>query len=87
MDQGRLGGSESDAAKLSSVPGERGAARPERDRLQSGNLWQRLAVPTRIDTWSLTTLPAAADEAGSSLFHRWSALTPTEGGASLSLCF
>ena len=56
MDPGRQASGQDDAAQLPPVSGERGPPVAEHHRLQPGNLWRRLAVPTRIDTWSLTSL-------------------------------
>jgi hypothetical protein len=43
-------------AVLIPFPGKRGPAAAERARLQLGNPWRRLVLPTRIDRWSLTGL-------------------------------
>ena len=56
-----------DAAELSSVSGERSAAVAEHHRLQPGELWRRLAVPTRIDAWSLTSLQQRLMKPGEAL--------------------
>jgi hypothetical protein len=57
MDQGRQAGGALDAAVVPPLPGERGSVAAERARVQLlGNLWRRLVLPTRIDTWSLTSL-------------------------------
>ena len=58
--------------ELSSLPLKKGAAVVERDRLQSRNLWRRLALPKRIETWSLTSLQRLIVKAGGRLVkHAW----------------
>ena len=56
MDQGRQAGGALDAAVVSSVPGERGSVTAECAGVHLGNLWRRLVLPRRIDSWSLTSL-------------------------------
>ena len=41
---------------MSSVPSERGPVTPGVLAYNLGNLWRRLVLPARIDTWSLTSL-------------------------------
>jgi hypothetical protein len=45
-----------DEAELSSFPLQPSAARPEPAGLQLGQLWRRLALPKRIENWSLMSL-------------------------------
>jgi hypothetical protein len=49
-----------DAAFLPPLPRQRGAAIAESDAYNLGNLWRRLALPTRVATWSLTSLQQLA---------------------------
>jgi len=56
MDQRRKAGGEADVTELSSIPGKRGAAVADPDRLQPG---EPAAVPgaaKKIENWSLTSL-------------------------------
>jgi hypothetical protein len=56
MDQRRQAGSEDDAALLPSVPLEPSPAGIELLAYNLGNLWRRLALPKKIENWSLTSL-------------------------------
>jgi hypothetical protein len=56
MDQGGKASGALDATVVSSVPGERGPVTAERAGVQPGNLWRRLVLPKRVDSWSLTSL-------------------------------
>ena len=56
VDQGGQAGSEDDAAVLPPLPVESGAALVSVIAYNLGNLWRRLALPQRIDNWSLTSL-------------------------------
>ena len=67
MDQGRQAGRTLDAALVSPIPGERGPVAVERARLQLGNLWRRLVLPTRIERWSLTSLQQRLVKTGTRL--------------------
>ena len=67
MDQGGEAGREDDASELPPAPAQPGAAVAQRDRVQpreSREAGRRLALPRRIDGWSLTswTLQLEADE-------------------------
>jgi len=56
MDQGGEAGGEHDSFFLSPFPRQRGAAGTEPTGLQSGQFLRRLALPRRIENWSLTSL-------------------------------
>ena len=56
MDQGRQTGRALDAIVVSPVPRERGRLQLSVLAYNLGNLWRRLVLPRRIDSWSLTSL-------------------------------
>ena len=54
--EGRQAGGALDTAVVSPVPGERGPAAVGVLAYNIANLWRRLVLPKRIDSWSLTSL-------------------------------
>jgi len=87
VDQGREADGQDEAAQLPSVPIERGTPLAERNRLQPGNLWRRLALPRRFGNWSLTSLQQRLVKTGGRLVRhaRYYCLLLAEGHLSRRL--
>jgi hypothetical protein len=56
MDQGRQERHQMDAAVMSEVPQQRGAAPASRPAYNLANFMRTLALPKEVEYWSLTTL-------------------------------
>jgi Transposase DDE domain group 1 len=56
VDQGRQTSRALDATILSSVPGQRSRLQLSVLAYNLGNLWRRLVLPARIDSWSFTSV-------------------------------
>ena len=56
-----------DASVVPPLPGQRGPAAASVLAYNLGNLWRRLVLPARIDTWSLTSLQQRLAKTGGRL--------------------
>ena len=56
MDQGGQAGRALDATIVSPLPSERSPLATALLAYNLGNLWRRLVLPKRVDSWSLTSL-------------------------------
>ena len=81
MDQGRQAGCEDDPAVLPSISLQPGAVALNLLAYNLGNLWRRLALPKRIENWSLTSLQQRLVKTGGRLMKhaRYYWLMLTEG--------